>query len=803
MSVNNNTYNPSTLNIQTEKNKGGFSFMEIVGMVIKHWKWFLIGVLAALTIAFLYLRQATPVYEINSSIVLKEAKSAMNAPGLGSLAGLGMMGATNNVDNEVYILKARSTVGETVERLKLYTSYIEDSPKKDKDLYNTSPIMVDMDRDKWNELEQDIKFEMQMAENGKLSVKGKVKNKTTNETFTIDKEFTQFPALLTTPYGNLSFTKRTDGKPSFKKQFVTIQSPENAVNSYRKKLKVKQISKFSSVIDLSLHSSYPQKGKDFLNELILTYNNDAIEDKNQEALNTQKFIEERISIINEDLTNAEKNVEDFKQKQRLTDIEADVKHNMESGAFYEQKLVEVETQLNIINSLNEYINDASNANNTLPSNIGVEDPTLAATTAEYNKLLLERNRMKQSMTEDNPTLRLMDDRIRGLRADIGSSINSIERGLQIQRRNVRNQANIFGGRIGSVPKQEREFLELSREQQIKQTLFLLLLEKREENALTLAATANKAKILDKALKEKDKVAPKSIIILIIALLFGLLIPAALLFLRDKLQYRIRTRSDVDRLTNIPVLVEIPTHKEGGNIAVKENETREIDEAFRMARTNLVLTLGADNKVVVFTSTISGEGKSFVTLNMAISVALLSKRVLLIGMDLRIPRLKEYLNLKTDDGLTNYLSGFEKNIDNLIVQSEIHPNLYVLPAGPIPPNPSELLSRPTLDKAISELRNEFDFIFIDSAPASQVTDTLIINRITDATVYVCRANYSSKDNIRFANELLQTGKLKNMLLVVNDVSDFQTGSGYGYGRGYGYGYGHGKNKKKSWKKRLKK
>lgn len=789
-----NIHNTALFNAQMNTHKSGSSGMELLGLFMKHWKWIIVGIFFAILIAFLYLRQATPVYEINSSIVLKEANSSMMPSGLGSLASLGMMGATNNVDNEMYILKARSTVKETVERLKLYTLYLEDRPKKDIDLYNTSPIIVDMEKDVWYQLEQDIKFDMQMMEDGSVDIKGKIKNLNTKEVFAFEKTLSQFPAILTTPYGDISFTKREDGKPNYTKQLVTILSPENAIDSYRKKMSVKQVSKFSSVINMSLHSPYPQKGIDFLNELILTYNNDAIEDKNQEALNTRNFIEDRIAIINEDLTVAEKNVEDFKQKQRLTDIEADLKRTMEADALYEKQLVEVETQLNIVNSLNEYINKPENREHTLPSNIGVEDPTLAATTAEYNKLLLERNRMKQSMTEDNPALILLEDRIKGLRADIYHSISSIERSLQIQRDNIRKQANIFGGRISSVPKQEREFLDLSREQQIKSALFLLLLEKREENAIALAATANKAKILDEAIKEKTKVAPKKIIILFIALIFGAVIPALIIYLRDRLQYRIRTRVDVDKLTNMPVLVEIPSHTEKGNVAVKENETREIDEAFRMARTNLVLTLGTDNKVVVFTSTISGEGKSFVALNMAISVALLSKKVLLIGMDLRIPRLKEYLNLATNDGLTTYLSGFEKNIDNLIVESGIHPNLYVLPAGPIPPNPSELLSRPTLDNAISSLRDNFDFIFIDSAPASQVTDTLIINRITDATIYVCRANYSSKDNIRFANELSQTGKLKNMLLVVNDVSDFQSGSGYGYGRGYGYGYGHKKKKK---------
>jgi capsular exopolysaccharide synthesis family protein len=285
------------------------------------------------------------------------------------------------------------------------------------------------------------------------------------------------------------------------------------------------------------------------------------------------------------------------------------------------------------------------------------------------------------------------------------------------------------------------------------------------------------------------------IILLAALLLGLLIPMGIIYLADMLQYRIRTRGDVDRISKVPILSEVPKHDEEENIAVMENETRPIDEAFRMLRTNLLLTLGADNKVVTCTSTVSGEGKTFVALNTAISLSLLNKKVLLVGLDLRIPRLKEYMNLETRDGITSYLSGFEKDLDKLIVPSGITENLFALPAGPIPPNPAELLSRPTLDAAFARLREEFDYILIDSAPASQVSDTLILNRVSDATVYVCRANYSSKGNLRFANDMMAQNRLKNMVLVVNDVDEFHHAYGYGYGRGYGYGYEKGKKKKK--------
>ena len=674
-----------------------------------------------------------------------------------------------------------------INRLNLHTSYIVEGRVKETDLYTSSPVIVGMAQSDLDELRSNIELEVRMREDEQIVVKGAVAGTT------LDTVFTQLPALLMTEQGNISFTRREGVNPNYRQLYVTIQHPDAVIGTYRGNLTVAPASRTASVLNLSLNTPYPQKGRDFLNTLVEVYNNEAIEDKNQEARNTQKFIEERIAIIDQELSVAEQSVEEYKQDQGLTDIQTDLQRDMQMGSNYEQQLVQVETQLSVVNSLNSYVNNPANQEKTIPANVGIEDPTLAATTSEYNRLLLEKQRLSQSMTDDNPAMRRINEQIAGLRQSIGTSISSVQQGLQIQRRDARNQANIFGGRVSSVPKQEREFMELSREQQIKASLFLMLLQKREENALALAAYANKAKVLDEASLE-GKVAPRNIIVLLAALMLGVLIPAGIIYLMDLLQYRIRTRADVDRVTRVPILGEIPKHEENENIAVQENETRAIDEAFRMLRTNLLLTLGAENKVVTFTSTVSGEGKSFVALNTAISLSLLNKKVLLIGLDLRIPRLKEYMNLETRDGITSYLSGFEKDLSSLVVPSGITENLYALPSGAIPPNPAELLSRVSLDKALEKLREEFDYILIDSAPVSQVTDTLILNRVADATVYVCRANYSSKGNLRFANDMMTQNRLNNMVLVVNDVDEFHHAYGYGYGRGYGYGYGKTKKKK---------
>lgn len=770
------------------------SILEIVLRFARYWKWFVLGIAIALFVAFVYLRYTTPVYNVTSSIVIKEAKNQRLEPTIGGLDGLqlGSLGAVSNLENEIYILQSRSIIRNVINRLNLHTSYIVSGRIKSTDLYKESPVVVSMDQSRLDAMQSDITFAMTTdAGKGTVSVSGLFGG------HQLDTLFAKLPAQLHTPLGSISFTQRAGVVPRSAEMIVVIQHPNAAIGQYRGALSVQQASKQSSVLDLSINTPYPEKGKDFLNMLVEVYNNETIEDNKMEAFNTQSFINERIAIIDQELTAAEKDVETYKQSTGLSDLQVDLQRNMQMGSEYEKQLVNVETQLNVVNSLNEYVNDPRNQNKTIPSNIGLEDPNLAATTSEYNRLVLERERLSQSMTDDNPAMIRLDEQISGLRQNINSSVRSVQQGLNIQRRDARNQANIYGGRIGVMPTQEREFMELSREQQIKASLFLMLLQKREENALELAATANSAKVLDEAILA-GKVSPRTMILLLAALLLGVLIPAGIIYLMDILQYRIRTRADVDRISRVPILGEIPVHDDDENVAVQENETRPIDEAFRMARTNLLFTLGSENKVVVFTSTESGEGKTFVAINMAISTALLNKRVLLIGLDLRIPRLKEYMGLETSNGITTYLSGFEKDIDNLIVPSHIHPNLYILPAGPIPPNPAELLSRPSLEAAIDKLKEEFDFIYIDSAPSAQVTDTMILSRVTDATVYVCRMDYSSKGNLRYANNLMDEHKLKNMLLVLNGVTEFHRGYGYGYGYGYGHGYGYGgkDGKKKS-------
>lgn len=508
--------------------------------------------------------------------------------------------------------------------------------------------------------------------------------------------------------------------------------------------------------------------------MIAVYNIDTNTEKNEVAQKSADFIEERIGIINNELGTTENELAAFKQRAGLTDLSSDAQLALQESSKYEQQYAENATQINLVTYLRDYINNPDNNDEVIPANVGLSDVNLASAIEKYNNLVVERKRLLRTSSESNPAIINLNTGIEAMRHNVKTTVNSVLKGLQITRNNIDRQSRKYESRISNAPKQEQEFMTISRQQEIKATLYIMLLQKREENAITLAATANNGRIIEEPIPG-GIVSPKGKLIYIIALVIGIGIPISIIYLLNLLRFRIEGHTDVEKLTTVPIIGDIPLTDAGKNgtptIAVRENDNNIMAETFRSLRTNLLFIMGdPDKKVILVTSTISGEGKTFMASNLAVSLALLGKKVILVGLDIRKPGLNKIFHLShKEKGITQYLAAPQStDLHALIQPSGITSNLDLLLGGPIPPNPTELLARQSLEDTISTLRKEYDYIVLDTAPIGMVTDTLILSRVADASIYVCRADYTHKTDYQLINELQEHHRLPNLCTVVNGI-----------------------------------
>ena len=788
---------------------------------LAYWPWFVISVIACMILAFLFLRYQQPVYNITAAVLIKEEEQKggnSTASPLAAIQDLGMFSMTNNFDNEVEILHSRTLIKKAVNELRLYTTIAEDRiTGYNIPLYRTSPVNVFMTPEEADKLEAPVKLKMKYTLDGKLHVHAKYVIDEEGDEEEIEKEFDRLPAILPTPVGVINFSKN-DSLPEPMEEDVKlmayISSPTVTAQDYMENLTVEATSKTTTIAQISVQNTDKQRGIDFVNCLVAFYNQDANDEKNEVAQKTAEFIEERISIINRELGTAETELADFKQRSGLTDLTSDAKLALEESSRYGQQRMENATQIQLVEFLRNYINDPKNDDEVIPSNVGLQDQNLTSAIDQYNAMIVERNRLLRTSSESNPAVINMNTGIEAMRHSVQTTVESVLKGLNIAKSDIERQARKFEGRISNAPIQEKEFLSIARQQEIKAALYTMLLQKREENALTLAATANNGRIIEDALADKDPVSPKKKIIALAALILGLGIPVGIVYLRDLLKYKIENREDVEHITDVPILAELPRCKkpEKGAVVVRENKNDIMEETFRGLRTNLLFMLGKDQKVILFSSTQPGEGKSFVAGNTAVSLAFLGKKTIIVGMDIRKPGLNKVFNLsRRAEGITNYLADPEHvNIFDMVQTSDISPNLDILPGGPVPPNPTELVARDVLDRAIELLKQRYDYIILDTAPIAMVTDTAIIGRVANLCVYVCRADVTPKAGYRYINVLRDEKKFPKLATVINDIDmskrknsyGYEYGAKYGYGGktyGYGYGYGYGydegnKNKK---------
>lgn len=789
--------------IETPEEEESINLYELLLKYLAYWPWFVASAVCCIIGAFVFLRFQAPVYQISSAVLIKEQDSKnkmMGANGaLSALQDMGGFSMTSNFDNEVEILKSRTLIRKVVTDLDLYISTAEHRyTGYNLPLYKTAPVLVSLTPEEAEKLYSGVKLEMDYQPSGKLAVTATYTLEEDEKEHSESKEFDSIPAVFPTAVGVFTFTaNETTPAPKEAIRLVSyVNSPTATATAYAERLTVNSTSKTTTIAAISLKSTSKQCGVDFIHSLVANYNKDANDEKNEVARKSAEFIEDRIAIINKELGSAEKELAAFKQRSKLTDLSTDAKIALEENTRYEQQRIQNATQISLVEFLQNYINNPANNDEVVPANVGLQDPNLTSVIDKYNALIIERKQLLRTSSEHNPAVINLNTGIEAMRKSVHTTVQSVLKGLFITKNDLDRQARKLENRISDAPLQEKELLTISRKQEIKATLYTMLLQKREENAITLAATANNGRIIEQPLADKKPVSPKKAIIALAALILGLGLPVAFIYVCDLLKYKIENREDVERLTHVTILGELPrAEKKGkGAIVVRENHNDLMEETFRSLRTNLLFMLDKDEKVILFSSTMPGEGKSFVAGNTAVSLAFLGKKVVVVGMDIRKPGLNKVFNLSHHaEGITNYLSDPEHvKLTDMIQPSGISPNLDILPGGPVPPNPTELVARDVLDHAIEELKAKYDYIILDTAPIGIVTDTAIIGRVADLCVYVCRADVTPKNGYEYINVLQKERKLKKLATVINDIdmSKRKHSYGYGYGKKYGYGYGYG-------------
>ena len=800
-------------NKQREIEDEKIDFRELLFKYLIHWPWFVGAVIVCLIGAWGYLRMTTPVYNISATVVIKDDKKggAGMSPELEDLGLSGLMKSSKNIDNEIEVLRSKTLVKEVVNQLNLFVTYTDEDEFPAKEMYKTSPVLVSLTPQEADILCSPMVVEMSLQPKGGLDVNIEIGDKK------YQKHFEKLPAVFPMDEGTLAFFENVQDSAITKIVVAEttnvrhikaiVNQPMAVARGYCKNLDINPTSKTTSVAVISLKNSSLQRGQDFINQLLAMYNSNTNNDKNEIAQKTAEFIDERIKIISKELGSTEASLESFKRNAGITDLTSEAQIALTGNAEYEKKRVENQMQINLVNDLRTYL--TGNEYDVLPSNVGLQNNALVGILERYNEMLIERKRLLRTSTENNPTIINLDTSIRATRANVQATVDATLQGLLIAKADLDREAGRYSRRISDAPGQEREYVSIARQQEIKSGLYLMLLQKREENAIALAATANNAKIIDEAIADTIPVSPKRSVIYLIALVLGVGLPVGFIYLLDLTRFKIEGRADVEKITNVPIVGDIPLtdekNEKNGSIAVFENQNNLMSETFRNIRTNLQFMLGEDKKVILVTSTVSGEGKSFVSGNLAISLSLLGKKVVIVGLDIRKPGLNKVFKLSTKEkGITQYLVNPTMDLMSLVQVSNVNNNLHILPGGTVPPNPTELVAREGLDKAIAMLKEYFDYVILDTAPIGMVTDTMVIGRVADLSVYVCRADYTHKAEYTLINELYTENKLPNLCTIINGLDMTKKkygyyygygkyGKNYGYGKRYGYGYGYGEHK----------
>ena len=789
------------LELDKEQEKEGvtsfFDFAALYRTIILNWYWFALSLIIFGGIGAIYLRYTTPLYQSTAKLFIKDDDNGSSRRGssLQNITNLGTISNSAGIDNEMEILSSHSIAEDAIRDLKLYVNYTTEGKVKDVITYRDQPLVVDIDAAHLDRLNRPIN--LNITKNGSSFVVNGTYSVPTDEEnsegpFSINKKFTSLPATIPTRAGIITINSN-NGRTLHEGQVlkVSILSPKMASDKYVGELKIGQSGKGTSILQLQLTDEVPQRSLDYLKQLAIVYNRLANEDKNAVAHQTEKFINSRLEKINAELGKTEGELQNYKQKNGMVELKMNASNSVSNQNTSEQKLAEMETQIELFNTIAREVESSSrNLTQVIPSNVGLDDESSTSLINKYNELVLERNRLLRSASESSPVVEPLTDQIRDLNVNIRRAIAAARKNLQIQRDAVLAQVTKYTDQVEETPQQERMLTQIGRQQEVKSGLYLMLLQKREENSISLAATADKGRLIDDP-QLNGKVSPNSTYIMLIAFVIGLAIPVFIILIIQFFRYKIEGHDDVARLTKLPIIADIAiasnSAKGKADIVVHENQNNQMEEIFRSLRTNLQFMLHEGEKVVLFTSSTSGEGKTFTAANLSVSFGLLGKKVILVGLDIRRPRLAEQFGINDHKhGITNLLVKDNPNREDVeaqILPSGVNKNLDLLMAGPVPPNPAELIARNSLDTIIEILKEKYDYIMIDTAPVGLVTDTLQIARVTNVSVYMCRADYTPKASFAMINSLAKEEKLPNMAMVLNGVDMSK--------RKYSYYYGYGK------------
>ena len=755
---------------------------ELIKPYLDRWLWFVVGAFLALLGGYLFIKLSTPIYRTETTILVKDAKNNKlpeGASGLFDLSGIGGMNV-NSIENEIEILKSKKLIEQVVKDLGLTAEVYQEVAFTKKELYkDTSPIIINVIGEKNNASDEQKKLDILLEIKGSELILSSDKMP--------DVIRTTYNKTISLPNANIIIQKNPDYKgEKIEELLLKVYNTERIVNYYREILSIAPKDKDATVIGITLDLPIKAKTQDFLNKLVVVYNQDAINDKNSESKKTKDFIDERIAIIAKELGDVENEKQSFKTENQITDIATETKINLETNAQARARQLEVDSQLELTNALMDYLSKQGDYQ-ILPNNIGLSDASAGNVINSYNQLIIERNRLLENSTAQNPVVIDITKKINSMRFSVMETLSKNRTGLQLERNKYLEEQGKLMSRISKVPTQEKLFRSIERQQQIKENLYLLLLQKREETQLSLAVTAPKAKIVDYAHSTEKPVAPKKLIIMLAALLVGIVLPFGVIYIKELLDNKIKTKHDIERLSQTVVLAELPKIRKGESDIVGRNDLSPMAEAFRILITNMnfMIPKKEKGKVVFVTSTIKGEGKTFASVNLALTLANPNRKVIIIGSDIRNPQLQRYdKNSRIYMGLTEFLYDEKVTLEKVIHQSNMNPHLDVIYSGAIPPNPTELLTNGRYQVLLETLKPLYDYIIVDTAPLMLVTDTFLFADLADTTLYVTRSNYTEEKLIDFANKNIKANKIKNVGFVLNDVSK----SNLGYGNKYGYGYG---------------